>query len=150
MNSNLKREMGPHILDFEECPQPLDDHGRVGWAEIMENRALRAAAEECATCGGRPCANPSFCDACRKADAHHQEPRPSRLPANWDEMSLVALWRHHNSNRPTPQATIEAVMHCVRERGLSALQEPATLERLSRCDAAALAQIDDRIVKLRI
>jgi hypothetical protein len=161
MSANLKREMAHHILDFEECPQPVDDHGRAGWVEITalqahimfvsllaENRALPAAAEDCATCGGRPCANPSFCAACRKADAHHQA-RASRPPANWNEMSLVALWHHHDSNRPRPQANIEAIMHSVRERGLGALQEPATLERLSRCDAAALAQIDNRIVKLR-
>ena len=52
--------------------------------------------------------------------------------------------------RPTAQVTIEAILYCVRERGVSALQEPANRERLSRCDAAALAQIDDRIVRLRI
>src|SRR4051812_35073482 len=29
----------------------------------------------------------------------------------------------------TPQATIEAVLYCVRERGIDALQEPANIER---------------------
>jgi hypothetical protein len=48
----------------------------------------------------------------------------------------------------TPQTTIEAVMYSVRERGLKALNEPATQERLSRCDAAARAQINQRIEKL--
>jgi hypothetical protein len=47
--------------------------------------------------------------------------------------------------RPTPQTTIEALIYCVRERGLAALKEPANLERLSRCDEAALAEIDRRI-----
>ena len=51
--------------------------------------------------------------------------------------------------RPTPQATIEAIMHSVRERGVGALKEPATKERLSRCDASALAQIDQRITKFK-
>ena len=161
MNSTLTPDI-PHIFDFEECPPTLDDEGRTGWAEIMalqahimlaslsaENRALREAETECATCGGRPCANPGFCAACREADAHHKQSRPSRLPANWDDMSLDALWCHFNSNRPTPQATIEAVVQCVRERGAEALQEPATVERLSRCDAAALAQIDRRIARLK-
>jgi hypothetical protein len=50
--------------------------------------------------------------------------------------------------RPTPQTTVEAVMWAVRERGLRALKEPANQERLSRCDAAARAQINERIEKL--
>ena len=53
------------------------------------------------------------------------------------------------AGRPTPQTTIEALMHSVRERGLAALKEPANLERLARCDKAALAQIDARIAKLK-
>lgn len=52
------------------------------------------------------------------------------------------------STRPTPQVTIEAIMLCVRERGLGALQEPANLERLERCDEAARQQINQRIAKL--
>jgi hypothetical protein len=50
--------------------------------------------------------------------------------------------------RPTPQVTIEAILYCVRERGLAALKEPATVERLARCDAAAKAEIDQRIGRL--
>jgi hypothetical protein len=50
--------------------------------------------------------------------------------------------------RPTPQATIEAILHGVRQRGVAALKEPASIERLSRCDASARAQIDQRISKL--
>ena len=48
----------------------------------------------------------------------------------------------------TPQVVVEAILHCVRERGVEALKESANLERLSRCDAAAKAQIDRRIRKL--
>ena len=51
--------------------------------------------------------------------------------------------------RPTPEVTIEAVMYCVRERGLAALKEPANVERLSRCDAAAKAVIETRIAKFK-
>jgi len=32
-------------------------------------RKLEGAISECETCGGRPCVNPSFCRACRIADA---------------------------------------------------------------------------------
>jgi hypothetical protein len=52
-------------------------------------------------------------------------------------------------NRPTPQVTVEAVILTVRERGLAALKEPANVERLERCDAAAKAEIERRIAKLR-
>jgi hypothetical protein len=67
-----------------------------------------------------------------------------------DNVSLNAAWTQLNNfrNRPTPRATIEAVMHSVRERGLAALKEPATAERLECCDATARAEINQRIEKL--
>jgi hypothetical protein len=49
---------------------------------------------------------------------------------------------------PTPQVTIEAILYCVRERGPSALKEPANVERLRRCDEAARRQVNERIAKL--
>jgi hypothetical protein len=49
---------------------------------------------------------------------------------------------------PTPQTTIEAIIWCVRTRGLAALQEPANIERLFQCDADARAQINKRIESL--
>jgi hypothetical protein len=48
---------------------------------------------------------------------------------------------------PTSQATVEALMYCVRERGIQALKEPANIERLRRCDKAAKAQVNERIAK---
>jgi hypothetical protein len=116
----------------------------------------------CPTCGADLCVNPSFCAACRDADhckARGEQPRylapsawterPTRVPRDWDSMSLDALWQLFNSHRPTPQSTVEAIMHCVRERGPKTLYEPMNIERLSRCDASALAQIDARIAKLK-
>ena len=52
------------------------------------------------------------------------------------------------SRYETPQTTVEAIMYCVRERGLGALNEAANVERLSRCDPAAGAQINKRIATL--
>jgi hypothetical protein len=71
-----------------------------------------------------------------------------RLPANWHKLSLSTLWNRLNDPRQyrTPQVTIEAVLYCVRERGLAALREPANIERLSRCDRAARNKINRRIV----
>jgi hypothetical protein len=51
-------------------------------------------------------------------------------------------------SRPTPQVTVEAILVAVRERGLAALEEPATLERLARCDAAAVQELTKRITKI--
>jgi hypothetical protein len=75
--------------------------------------------------------------------------RLDRLLSN--DISLDAAYRELNApeNRPTPQVTVEAIFHAVRERGLAALKEPATRERLARCDAAALEQIDQRISRLK-
>jgi hypothetical protein len=50
--------------------------------------------------------------------------------------------------RPTPQTTIEAILYCVRERGPTALREPANIERLRRCDRAARAEIDRRMAAM--
>jgi hypothetical protein len=65
-------------------------------------------------------------------------------------ITLEQAWNEINDprNRPTPKVTVEAVMVAVRGRALAALTEPATLERLERCDAAARAEINQRIEKL--
>jgi hypothetical protein len=91
-----------------------------------------AARLACTDCGATPCGNPSFCAACRIAD--------QKAPRRQDRV---------REQRPTPQTTIEAIMYCVSTRGTKALHEPANLERLSRCDDAALAQIDARINRLK-
>jgi len=116
----------------------------------------------CITCGADPCINPGFCASCREADqrkASGERPRhlnasmwterPARIPHDWDNMTLDALWQLFNSQRPTPQPTIEAMMRCVCERGPKALSEPKNLERLRRCDEAALVQINARLAKLK-
>jgi hypothetical protein len=66
-----------------------------------------------------------------------------------DNVSLDRLWYELNDarSRPTPQVTIEALLSCVRERGVSALNEPINIERLSRCHAGALGQIDARLAQ---
>jgi hypothetical protein len=68
-----------------------------------------------------------------------------RLPANWQ--SLGAVWERLNDprRRPTPQIVVEAVMYAIRARGLCALKEAGTKERLSRCDRSARDEINRRI-----
>jgi hypothetical protein len=90
------------------------------------------APPECDVCGHASCVTAGFCNACRAADARgRQEPRAEK-----------------RRPRPTPRSTIEAIMWTVRERGPSALYEPANIERLGRCDDAAIAEIDARVRKL--
>jgi len=49
---------------------------------------------------------------------------------------------HINKNYSTPSTAIEAIKQAVRDRGIAALKEPATRDRLQRCDAAAHAALD--------
>ncbi len=86
-------------------------------------------------------------------EAKREDDGPELLHARQlldDGVSLERAWRELNDERShaTPQVTIESIMYCVRQRGLAAPKEPANLERLPRCDAAAKAQIDRRIEKL--
>jgi hypothetical protein len=71
------------------------------------------------------------------------------LPKNWHRMPFVALYDDLLRNRPTPKAVVEAIMWCVRDRGLAALDEPANVERLARCDEAARAEIKRRCAKAK-
>jgi hypothetical protein len=90
----------------------------------------------CDMCGQLPCVNPGFCRVCRVE---------ARKPRRRGVLSV-----EFNKPLSTPQTTIEAILHCVRERGVAALKEPANIERLSRCDAGARTQIKARIAKLGI
>jgi hypothetical protein len=75
----------------------------------------------------------------------------TELPKNWDRLSLDALWNNLNDPQryATPQSTVEAILYCVRSRGIAALEEPNNKERLARCDAAAREQINERIKRMR-
>jgi hypothetical protein len=117
------------------------------WTGTMRLRSSVAPIVACDTCGLTPCADPSFCHVCREADRRQARQWPARIPKNWDNMPIDALWSVLNDpkHRPTPQTTIEAMIHCVRERGVAALKEPNNIERLRRCDEGARTQIDRRI-----
>jgi hypothetical protein len=85
----------------------------------------------CNVCECEPCPTPSFCQLCREADS-----RRVGLPKN-----------KISRQRPTPQMTIEAVKQAVRDRGVSALDEPPTQQRLQQCDSIAIAEIDHWLLK---
>jgi hypothetical protein len=133
------------MIDPETTVTWLHDCGVLDDVASPQGNTAVAA---CETCGNDPCVNPNFCAASRKADREIGQRLPPGISPDWDRMSLDALCSTLNRPRATPKSTIEALMHSVRGRGIAALKEPANVERLRRCDAAALAQIDARISKL--
>jgi hypothetical protein len=76
---DIDSDLEPRLIDFSECPTTgwpaevaLQAHIRITQLQ-RENRALRAERLPfCDTCGSRPCRNPSFCDACRRADRNRK------------------------------------------------------------------------------
>jgi hypothetical protein len=76
---------------------------------------------------------------------HHSQPSPA---GDRNNISIDALCGALNTRSSTPQATVEAIMFAVRERGLAALKDAANVERLVGCDQAARAQINRRIARL--
>jgi hypothetical protein len=93
----------------------------------------------------------TFDAACRRADRKAaSQPRNEgleRLRRLLDaDVSIERAWAELNGNRSTAEATVEAVKEAVRSRGVSALDESATRERLARCGAKALNALDDWLI----
>jgi hypothetical protein len=79
------------------------------------------------------------------------------LRLRWDPRDTILPDSHMDADskvepkveRRTPQVTVDAIVWTVSERGLAALDEPANVERLSRCDERARAEINIRIANIR-
>jgi hypothetical protein len=134
----VQQVLGDAFLPYREAEwraQELDQPATAD-DQLADDPHLEAdspsAAIWCNTCGATPCGNPSFCALCRGADRRLAATRQPKEPGP----------------RPTPEATIEAILWCVRERGLGALDEPKNVERLVSCDAAGTAELNKRIEKL--
>jgi hypothetical protein len=97
------------------------------WRGVMHTVLQFGVIAPCDVCGRLPCATPSFCQQCREADA---------------KAKAFQRQRGKPTPRPTPKAMIEAIKQSVRDRGVAALKEVRTRERLASCDAAARAEID--------
>jgi hypothetical protein len=127
----------------------------TGWRGIILTVLQMAPIAPCDVCDHQPCATPAFCQQCREADvraatSRGDDPHLKRLRRLMDdEISLERAYAEMMKARPTPNATIEAIKQAVRERGVAALKEPATRERLSRCDDAAHAEIDRWLAKFK-
>jgi hypothetical protein len=129
----------------------IAERERVGtdWKSILLTlMRTTGIISPCDVCDREPCPTPSFCQLCREADAkaaehRRNDRRASRLRRLMDgDISLERAYAAMLEARPTPNATIEAVKQAVRDQGEAALKEPNTRERLSRCDAVAVAEID--------
>src|SRR5262249_45547381 len=88
------------------------DRQGTDWRGILLS-VLRTvgAIEPCPVCEREPCPSPSFCELGREADARTSGRREVSRP------------------RPTPLTLVEAIKQSVRDRGITALKEPATPER---------------------
>jgi hypothetical protein len=77
--------------------------------------------------------------------------RPDRLrqvPGN--DVSLERAWHELSSLRGRAAAsTVEALMFALRERGIAALTEPKIRSWLSNCDDRQVAEVGDRLQKLK-
>jgi hypothetical protein len=156
-SSTARPVNAPTFFDLSECPTPLDRDGRENWARLFALQAhiritqqQRLIRELLATASK----SYTFSLASVRADAKAAKPSPEILRARRlldENISLDRAWHELNDprKRPTPQAIVEAIMYCVRERGIGALNEPTNIERMSRCDAAAKAQINKRIAKTK-
>jgi hypothetical protein len=98
----------------------------------------------------------TFERACDRAEAEaakrKSDPKTERLRRLLQvDVSLDRAWHEINDprSRPTPAVTVEAILHCVRERGVKALKAPANIARLARCDAAAMVKINRFIARLK-
>jgi hypothetical protein len=106
--------------------------------------------EPCPVCGCESCRAPLFWQLASEADAKAAARRRdlNRLQGFMDDdLSLERAYEQMAKARLTPNATIEAVKQAVRDRGVSALDEKQTRERLERCNTAAIAEIDHWLLK---
>jgi hypothetical protein len=103
------------------------ERAETDWRGLISTVLEMKVVAPCDVCGRQPCATPAFCQRCRVADA---------------KAKASLRQRGKPTPRPTPEATIEAVKQAVWARGVVALKEARTRERLASCDAAARAEID--------
>jgi hypothetical protein len=85
---------------------------------------------------------------CDEVDRRLAGKRTCPLPNGWASMSVPLLYETIMARRPAPEVTLHALYYAVRFRGVSALDEPVNIERLSRCDATQREKLNAFIKKL--
>jgi hypothetical protein len=114
-------------------------------ARIAALEVQLASLEICETCGGLPCVNRNFCEACGRADRkgapRHQLERLRRLLA--DDVSLERAW-HELRHKSASASTVEALMYSLR-RGVDELTKADTLRRASELGEGQLKDVCRRV-----
>jgi hypothetical protein len=109
--------------------------------------------QACAVCGASPCVNPAFCDVCRNTDRQMAGKRGSgndRLPQDWPDMSLDALWDHLNGcDNEAPKSTYDALFFELSANGISQLANPSCQKRLAALSTAQLLRILEALIRSR-
>jgi hypothetical protein len=90
----------------------------------------------CPTCGCEPCINPGFCVICRQADERKRRGHVKSVG------SRAVTPR-------APAATVEALVHSLRERGVWALTETAVKLRLAELTNDQLLEVAGRLQRLK-
>jgi hypothetical protein len=119
---------------------------------IVHLELLIADAQACDVCGQAPCVNPTFCDLSRDIDRRTVGKHRSgndRLPHDWSEMSLHALWDRLNTpGNEAPKATYDALFYELSAYGLSQLAKPTSQGRLAALSTAQLRTLIEALIRL--
>jgi hypothetical protein len=86
----------------------------------------------CDICGLTPCASRSFCRVCREADRKH----------------AAKLATPKQEPRPAPVSIVDALIYCIKARGVDALKEPGNFAWLAQCDEDAKRRIDKFVARV--
>jgi hypothetical protein len=76
----------------------------------------------------------------------------SRLPENWDQMSVSALWHALDDPRPrrdAPQSTYEALLDELRTFGVAQLAQANCQRRLSNFSTEQLRELIAALMRLK-
>lgn len=84
----------------------------------------------------------TFEDLCREADARK---------ARGEQPRYISFWHSDPTRRRdgAPQATVEALMWCLRERGTRALEESKNMRRLSELSDQQVIEVGNRLQRLK-
>lgn len=150
LTKRLSRQLGPKIVvnNVAEATQGKIDEFYDSWEwKRVRYDFLKGKNRRCQCCGS------SAADGTRIVVDHikpirkywHLRLESANLQILCDDCNKGKGSRDETDWRPSQQEMIESIMNCIFERGVSALKEPANLERLLWCDESARDELNRRI-----
>jgi hypothetical protein len=92
----------------------------------------------------------SFREKCTEADRRAARRKPQHdLPANWETMSVGALWHALNDPRRRADATYDALLYELRTYGIAQLAKPNCRDRLSSLSTRQLRELIAALMRLK-